>query len=85
MELIQRAQRSGCWGSKNSIYFTEKEHQTRFFVSFSSMEKEKIDRWRSQSFSMNVIQQSKIQHIYHQKITNEKATILVIEPVDALE
>ena len=85
MELIQRAQRSGCRRSKNSIYFTEKTHQTRFFVSFSSMEKEKIDRWRSQSFSMNVIQQSKIQHIYHQKITNEKATILVIEPVDALE
>jgi hypothetical protein len=29
-------------GSKNLMYFTEKEHQTRFFVSFSSMEKEKI-------------------------------------------
>jgi len=26
---------------KNSINFTEKDHQTRFFVSFSSMEKER--------------------------------------------
>jgi len=26
---------------KSSIHFTEKDHQTRFFVSFSSMEKEK--------------------------------------------
>jgi len=79
VELIQRAQRSGCWGSKNSIYFTEKEHQTRFFVSFSSMEKEKIVRWRSQSFSMNAIQQFKIQHIYRQpKITDEQAAFLAI-------
>jgi len=26
---------------KNSINFIEKDHQTRFFVSFSAMEKEK--------------------------------------------
>jgi hypothetical protein len=26
---------------KNSFHFTEKDHQTRFFVSFSAMEKEK--------------------------------------------
>ena len=61
------------------MYFTEKEHQTRFFVSFSSMEKEKIVPWRSQSFSMNAIQQFKIQHIYRQpKITDEQVAFLAI-------
>ena len=66
-------------GSKNLMYFTEKEHQTRFFVSFSSMEKEKIVPWRSQSFSMNAIQQFKIQHIYRQpKITDEQVAFLAI-------
>ena len=53
-------------GSKNLMYFTEIEHQTRFFVSFSSMEKEKIVRWKTQSFSINAIQQFKIQHRHRQ-------------------
>jgi hypothetical protein len=47
MELIQRAQRPGYWGSKKSIYFTEKEHQIRFFVSFLGDGKKK----RSSDFS----------------------------------